>query len=191
MTRGAIEDKFAYEELKKLINKYGITKIIETGTYHGWSTKKLSEFGIPVFSIEVSQENYNIAKKNILESNIENVNLILGSSSEILNEILHEGEENVLLFLDAHWHNYWPIHDELIVCINKKIKPIIIIHDFFVPDNIGNPKFGFDRYNQQNLDFDYIKEYINKIYDEDGFNYHYTDQIDCVDSGLIYIYPKI
>jgi predicted O-methyltransferase YrrM len=191
MIKGALEDKFVYDEFKKLINSHKINKIIETGTYHGWSTKKLSEFGVNVFSIEISEENFEIAKKNISEEKINNVEIILGSSPKILEKIIDYNEENLLVFLDAHWHNYWPIHDELNVFIEKKIKPIIIIHDFYVPDENGKPKFGFDRYGEQNLDFKYIESFINKIYNEDGYNFHYNNKIDCVDSGLIYIYPKI
>lgn len=190
MTRGALEDKFAYQEFTKLIEKFNVKKIIETGTYYGWSSIKLSEFNIPVFTIEYSKENYNIAEKNINEKKINNIKLILGSSPDILKEIIMEGEENLLLFLDAHWYDYWPIHDELRVCIEKKIKPIIVIHDFFVPDGKGSSKFGFDKYKTQNLDFDYIKNHIVELYGENNFEYHYTEHIDTVDSGLIYIYPK-
>lgn len=190
MIKGALEDKFVYEEFKKLIESNKINKIIETGTYHGWSTEKLSEFGVKVYSIEISEENFKIAKNNISNKNIDNVELLLGSSPEILEKIIDESEEGLLVFLDAHWHNYWPIHDELKVLIKKKVKPIIIIHDFYVPDENGNPKFGFDKYGEQNLDFEYINELIDNLYDKDGYNFYYNDTVDCVDSGLIYIYPK-
>lgn len=190
MTKGAIEDLNAYNEFKKLINNFKIKKIIETGTYYGWSSIKLSEFGLPVKTIEFSTQNYNIAKNNIEEKKLHNVEVILGSSPNILNEILNDNEKDLLLFLDAHWGNYWPIHDELKVCIEKKIKPVIVIHDFYVPDNNGKAKFGYDSYNGQNLDYKYIEKFLITIYGENGFSYHYTDKIESVDSGLIYIYPK-
>jgi len=190
MTKGALEDRYVYEEFKKLIEKFKIKKIIETGTYHGWSTMKLSEFNLPVTTIELSNENYQIAKNNIEQKNITNVEVLLGSSPNVLNSILNNNEEGLLLFLDAHWHNYWPIHDELNVCINKKIKPIIVIHDFYVPDDNGQAKFGYDSYDGQNLDFEYIKNFMIRIYGEDNFDYYYNERIDSVDSGLIYIHKK-
>jgi predicted O-methyltransferase YrrM len=190
MTKGALEDFFVKEEFKKLIEKFNIKRIIETGTYHGFSSTVLSEFNIPVQTIEISEDNYNIAKNNLINKNITNVEVILGSSSEILKNIINENENNLMLFLDAHWHHYWPIHDELNVCIDKKIKPVIAIHDFFVPNENGEPKFGFDRYYGQNLDLNYIQEHLDKIYGLNHYSYHYNDKIDCVDSGLIYIYPN-
>ena len=190
MTKGALEDKFVFEEFQKLIQEFNIKKIIETGTYYGWSSIILSKFNLPVKTIEYSEENYKIAQNNLSEKNIENVDIILGSSSEVLNTILEENEEGLFLFLDAHWYDYWPIHDELNVCIRKNIKPIIAIHDFFVPNENGEAKFGYDRYKEQKLDFDYIKDYLIKIYGENKFEYHYNDKIESVDSGLIYIYPK-
>lgn len=190
MTRGALEDLFVYHEFKMLIQNFNIKKIIETGTYYGWSTIKLSEFGLPVKTIEFSEENYNIAKKNIEEKKINNVDIVLGSSPIVLNEIINENEEGILLFLDAHWHNYWPIHDELKVCIEKKIKPVIVIHDFYVPDGNGKAKFGYDSYGGQNLDYQYIEKYLLMIYGENSFDYYYNNKIESVDSGLIYIHKK-
>ncbi len=56
MTQGALEDNFVYLEIQNLINRFNIKKIIETGTYYGWSTKKLAEFGLEVITIESSKK---------------------------------------------------------------------------------------------------------------------------------------
>lgn len=185
MIRGAFEDNFAYEELIKLIDKFKIKRIIETGTYLGWSTKVFCELGLKIDSIEINEEFYNQAKENL---NFKNLNLRLGDSVKILSDIIEENEENLLIFLDSHWYEF-PLLKELEVFITKKIKPVIIIHDFFVPDENGNAKFGFDSYDGKNLDFNLIENYIEKIYDS-NYDYHYTSEIYNVDSGLIYIYPK-
>jgi predicted O-methyltransferase YrrM len=190
MVQGALEDNFVYQEFKNLISKFNIKKIIETGTYYGWSTMKLAEFGIDVTTIEYSKENYNIAIDNFSKTNFSNIKGLLGNSPEVLTEILTNEDNDVILFLDAHWYDYWPIHDELRVCIHKKIKPIIIIHDFFVPDENGNPKFGFDKYGEQKLDLEYIKVFLDEIYGENNYDYHYNSQSDNVGQGLIYIYRK-
>jgi predicted O-methyltransferase YrrM len=61
MTQGALSDNFVYREFKKLIETFNINKIIETGTYYGWSSLKLAEFDLDVITIENSEENF---KKN-------------------------------------------------------------------------------------------------------------------------------
>lgn len=180
--KGAVEDLYAYNEFQKLIGEFQIRKIIETGTYYGWSAIKLAEFGLPVKTIELSKENYNIAKKNM--DGIANIEILFGSSPDILSKIIEEKEEGLLLFLDAHWEEYLPLRDELKVCIEKRIKPVIIIHDFYV-----DGKFGYDSYDGHKLDYQYIEDLLLLIYGE-GFDYHYTDKIESVDAGLIYIYPK-
>lgn len=190
MTQGALEDNFVYLEIQNLINRFNIKKIIETGTYYGWSTKKLAEFGLEVITIESSKKNYDIAVNNLSKLNLYNINTIYGNSPDVLREILKETDNDIILFLDAHWYEYWPIHDELRVCIEKKIKPVIVIHDFFVPDENGNPKFGYDKYGEQSLDFDYIKNFLVEIYGENNYEYHYNSESDNVGQGVIYIYEK-
>ena len=190
MTQGALEDNFVYREFQNLISRFNIKKIIETGTYYGWSSMKLAEFGLNVTTIESSQENYNIAVNNFSKSRFTNIKAILGSSPDVLKEILTEEDSNSILFLDAHWYEYWPIHDELKVCIEKKITPVIVIHDFFVPDKNGNAKFGFDKYGEQSLDFNYIESFLNEIYGKNNYEYHYNSESDNVNQGVIYIYKK-
>lgn len=203
MEHGALEDKFAFEEFKNLITKFKVTEIFETGTYLGWSTLKLSEFDLPVYTIEVNKK-YKKKSENILR-NKKNVQVFLGNSPEILDSLCTENHKNCLFFLDAHWNENLPILDELEV-IKKTKNPIIIIHDFFVPggnlirgsyfdgykvvDDLSGSKFGFDSYGDVTLNYEYIKNKLDEVY-PDGYDYHYTSKVDCVNSGLIYIYPKI
>jgi hypothetical protein len=200
MYKGAIEDRYAKLEITKLIEKFSIKRIIETGTYKGWSTKEFATICDKIDTIEINstyiQEAYDFLKE------VENVNIHEGSSPDVMRNIIKEGEENLLIFLDAHWENYWPVKDELNVIIEKNIRPVICIHDFFVPggnifvDKYGKrinskdgSKFGYDQYNGVALDLNYISEELNKLYPE-GFEYHYSTQVSEVDSGLIFIYPK-
>ena len=74
--------------------------------------------------------------------------------------------------------------------IEKKIKPVIIIHDFFVPDKNGGAVFGFDKYGDQKLDLDYIKDFLNEIYGEGKYDYYYNSESDNVGQGVIYIYKN-
>lgn len=185
MEKGALEDKFALSELVKLVEKFDVKRIIETGTYLGWSTKKLSKLNLKVDTIEINEEYYEKAKETVISKN---VTFYSGNSVDVLSEIVEEGEGNILFFLDSHWMDL-PLLDELELIYKKKIKPIILIHDFFVPDKNGKAKFGYDQYDDKCLNMELIKDYIDKIYDGE-YSYHYTSEIDCVDSGTIYIYPK-
>jgi hypothetical protein len=187
---GALEDKFVFKTFGELIEKFKIKKIIETGTYKGWSALELSKFGLPVHTIEFMQDWHNDSVEYLKECN--NVTTYLGNSTEHLDKILEENEEGVLIFLDSHWYGFSPIMEEFKVIHNKKLKnPVIIIHDFFVPDEHGNHKFGFDIYqNLGVLNFALIEESINNIYNN-RFDYHYNSEIDPLNAGVIYIYPKI
>lgn len=185
MTKGALEDKFAFDELSKLIDKFNIKKIIETGTYKGWSTQILCNIGVKVESIEINSELYENCKEKL---KFKNLNLHLGDSVEVLKDIIAEEEDGLLFFLDSHWYDL-PLLKELDVIKSKKINPVIIIHDFFVPDENNNPMFGYDSYNGVNLDINLIKNHIESIY-EGNYEFHYSKEIDCVNSGIIYIYPK-
>ena len=80
-----------------------IKKIIETGTYHGWSTIKLSEFEKEVVSIEISPENYAKAVENIKKNNLSNVEILLGSSPEILENLVSFDEKNLLIFYKSNY----------------------------------------------------------------------------------------
>lgn len=181
MIKGAFEDSYLRKELINLIKKYKIDTIIETGTYKGWSTNILAQEVKQVITIEINKDFLEEAKIN----NINNKNILFynGSSDKILEEILPNlKKKKILFFLDAHWHEYWPILDELTIIEKSGIKPVIIIHDFFVPDESGNAKFGFDRYKEQNLDYNYVKNHIEQIYKQD-YN-HYCLQ-DCeIDAGV-------
>ena len=70
MEKGALEDKKLYEEFSNIIKRFNINKIIETGTYLGWSTKIICTFGLPVESVEVNSEFYIHAKKNLVNENL-------------------------------------------------------------------------------------------------------------------------
>ena len=98
MVQGALEDNFVFQEFKNLVSKFNIEKIIETGTFYGWSTIKLSELGLPVITIESSVKNYEIAVENFSKVSSTNITPILGNSPEILKNILTEEDNNIILF---------------------------------------------------------------------------------------------
>jgi hypothetical protein len=182
--KGYEGDTFVHEEIRKLVEKFSIDKIIETGTYKGATTKRLSEFA-PVHSIEFDQQNYSESRTMIMNAQLKHsVAVIKGDSGKMLKDL--SSSNHTLYFLDAHWHEAWPLLDELWQIKELGVKPVIIIHDFKVPGK----DFGFDSYKGKDLDFDYIKAGIEQIYGPEGYDFHYNDQADGAKRGLIYIYPK-
>lgn len=201
MNKGALEDRHCKNDVEFLIKKHNIKRIIETGSFKGWSTKIFSSLCEKVDTIEINSSYISEAIENLKD--FSNVTIHKGSSPEVMRNIISFEEKNLLVFLDAHWDSYWPVNDELKVLYEKNVQPVICIHDFFVPggnlvkdylnrvsENPGQgSKFGYDQYHGKALDLDFVIKELNLIY-PNGFDYHYSNEVDEVDSGLIYIYPK-
>lgn len=184
MTTPAYSDPELLEWTLTFSKKHNVDIFIETGSYFGDSAKLVSQYFSKVFTVENNVENHRIAKQNL--DRIVNCELILGSSPEVIREL--ELTSNTFFFLDAHWDSYWPLLDELFEIKQKKIFPIIAIHDFFVPDDFGNPLFGYDTYRGHALNFSYIEDSINSIYGKNNYKKIYSTS-SITNSGVIYITP--
>jgi hypothetical protein len=198
-------------EFEKLIKKFKINNIVETGTFMGDTTKEFSKMAENVYTIESNKKFYLRAKKNLIHCT--NVRSFLGDSPIILNRILSILRGNTLFFLDAHWGNHWPILDELkIISKFPHLKnSIIVIHDFYVPGK----NFGFDSYyynsssnfelflkrvigvigrllkmrliEKQRLDYEFVKKSIEGI--NPLFKYYYNSRAEGANRGVIFIHP--
>lgn len=93
------DDIYLIKELKKLIEKYNIEKVYETGTFIGGMTKEFSKITKEVISIEINNDLLKIAQENLKE--IKNIKLYQGNSPIILKDIVEEKNDKVLFFLDA------------------------------------------------------------------------------------------
>lgn len=176
-------DVFAQEEFANLIKDYKVKTVIETGTYKGITTKYLSSVSANVISIEIGPKRLQQAQTNNKGKN--NIQFYLGNSPEILKQILPI-KEKCLFFLDAHWNNYNPLLDELKVIAEHKMKPIIAIHDFKVPDN---KELGYDSYKGQDYEFAWIEKSLEAIYGKGGYKYYYNQRATGAKRGIIYIVP--
>lgn len=185
--KGYEGDEFIHEELKKLCEKFNVNTIIETGTYHGGSTRRLATLAPKVFTIESKRENFDYSRNSLM--GISNVHCIFGNSSVMLPGLLHglNVKDSFLFFLDAHWEAHNPLIDELKAIAAKGLKPLIFIHDFKNPQH---PDFGYDSYAGQDYDFNWIKAAVELIYGADGYAYHYNEKASGAKRGVIYIYPK-
>ncbi|WP_424100578.1 hypothetical protein [Moorena producens] len=178
-------DLYIEEEIKKLVHKLEIKTIIETGTFLGGTTKKLAQIADKVYTIEIDTENIPEATEFLKDST--NVTVMEGSSPELLRDLLKLDNGNVLFFLDAHSHIYTPLLDELKAIAETGIKPVIVIHDWKVPNR---PDLGYDSYNGQDYTFEWIKPSIEAIYGND-YIYYYNDKAEGGKRGVIYIHSSL
>ena len=175
--KGYEGDEYVHKEITKLVERFEIKTIIETGTYKGHTTKRLSEIAY-VISFEKNPENYREAKSNYPDLNIINIDSVSGL-------LITLPTPNTLFFLDAHWKGT-PLIEELETIREYKLKPVIVIHDFKVP---GRDDLGFDSYAGQDYTWEWIKPSIEAIYGED-YEFYYNDKAEGAKRGLIYITPK-
>lgn len=130
VTRG-IPDGIAIE-LAKL---NGSTVFVESGTYHGDTTRWASEHFEKVYTIE-REENLYEQYSSQLEK-IKGVSAHLGNSKEVLPMIVSEiHKQKALFWLDGHWSGgetagedeECPLLEEL-ACLSNRMEDIILIDD--------------------------------------------------------------
>lgn len=180
-------DYFVAEEFHKLKDKFKLDVAVELGTCVGGTTRWLAEVFDSVHTIEINGIFQDFAKQRC--NRFTNISFYLGSTVDRLAEVLNKFCGNkTIIFIDSHWETL-PIFDELKIIKASGLKPVIAIHDFLVPNE---PKLGFDSYEGVDISFANIKSYIDDIYGEDGYEYHYnTDATSTeIKRGLIFIYPK-
>lgn len=171
-------DSFIRDEIRRLVRRFNVELIIETGTYHGYTTKRLLEICPNVITIELNTLYLQLASRNLRGTSAK---LVHGDSALVLKDHI-PNHNRVLFYLDAHWEDNWPLLSELSAI--QGIKPVIVIHDFKVPGR----DFGFDSYKGQALDFEYIRPHIEAIYGAKGYDYHYNTEAEGAKQGVIYIY---
>lgn len=176
-------DMFLLEETIRLIQKYQIKRIVETGTQYGNSTYILSQLVEKVDSIELKIDNYNRAKTTLRE--VTNITLHCGNSVDVLKQIISDGETNLLLFLDAHGiaASECPIRSELDSLVEKNIKPVLIIHDFLVPGWHSNVYY-------KELKVENLQDKLDKLYGINKWSCHYNTLETSIGVGIIYITPN-
>jgi len=185
-------DPLIQKEIERIIKEFNIEYAVETGTYKGATTSFLANLVKKVYSVEITPNRFRETRKDL--KSISNIELFLDSSPIFLEKLLPtllptlSTDKPILFYLDAHWHDYWPLLDELKV-IGKYMnnKAIIVIDDFKVP----NRSFAFDSYKDTINNFEYIEESLKSCYD--SYVYYYnnrrTDYGKARHVGKIYIFP--
>lgn len=204
-------DPIAHETFKDFQARYHFNTIVETGTHEGHGALHCSLYRDCVCTIEINESFRNLSLLNFERNGysvgplhigteinevvatrweptrIRRIHSFLGNSPDVMQAILASGRfaRPFLFYLDAHWHDYWPLLDELRVIARFGLADsCIIIHDFQVP---GKP-FGYDTYHGQPLNMDYVRQDLFAI----NPNYHtfYNEEASNNFRGILYVVPE-
>jgi len=136
-------------EIDYLIRNYRCDSIIETGTHFGDTTCFFAKNypHLKIITCEINREFYNKSKRRLSKYN--NVEVVYNSSEKVIDKYL-PSLDFPLIYLDAHWEDYWPLWDE----IKHITHGIVCVGDF----NIKNGRFGFDRYNGIDCDLAFLAQ---------------------------------
>lgn len=186
------DDHHIQQEFLKLKERFNLSTAIETGSALGGTTVFLGQNFERTFTIEINKAWLKIAIKRFDAHGVsEKIKAYLGSSEKVLDEIiqLYSLDSSFILYCDAHWNGYCPLHDELKVVAKHNLKPIIAIHDFQVPNE---PNLGFDSYYGQPFTYEWIKPRLEEIYGVDGYDYYFNSDATstAIKRGIIFITPK-
>lgn len=183
-------DRLMREEVARLVTARNVKTIVECGTYLGQTTPYLATLAERVVTIECRRDFFEQGEHlNV----IPNVVRVWGDSVKWLE---HHGsllsqpivclDPTVLYFIDSHWGADWPIQRELIAIAGHGGNPVLVIHDFQVP----NTTLGFDIYRGQSLNLAYVTTGLDAIYGSGRWQSHYNDErAEGSRRGVLYVEP--
>jgi predicted O-methyltransferase YrrM len=121
---------------------------VETGTFLGMTTDFLArtagERGARVYSCEIDDRHFGIASRTV--GMLQNVQLYRGNSVDFLQSLSSTLSRALnFVYLDAHWNDYLPLRDELLI-LEKWQNTVVMIDDFKVP---SDERFGWDKYDDE------------------------------------------
>jgi len=173
---GTLTDINIFKKFIEIIKKHSIKTFFETGTHGGITSKIMSHYVNNIITVD----RYKFPTAEARLENITNVHFINEDSSIALADTLKwksrsTTKDKILFFLDAHTSNHSEILKELEVISNYDIKPVIVCHDFYVPNN---ELLTCDTHQGKNLSLELIKTHLNKIYGNNGYTYEYNKDFD-------------
>ena len=115
--------------------KSGFDTLVETGTYYGDMVEAQKSFFKKIYSIELSNKLYQMAKKRF-KSNV-NVEIVQGDSGKMLSVIVNKLTKPAIFWLDGHYSagitakgdKECPIFEELDAIFKGEIKNHILLID--------------------------------------------------------------
>lgn len=116
-------------------NRFGLSILVETGTYLGEMVEAQKNNFVKTYSIELSKKLYKKAKKKFLSE--KNIVLLQGDSGKRLSEIVAVLREPALFWLDGHYSGgitalgdkECPVREELASIFTSEHNHIILIDD--------------------------------------------------------------
>jgi hypothetical protein len=121
--------------VKEYAKKFGISTLVETGTYHGEMVAACRKAFRRIYSIELSKELFENARERFASDN--GVTLLHGDSADVLPHILAEVKEASLFWLDAHYSGgrtaqgrvLTPIFEELEIILGDTLYSHVVLVD--------------------------------------------------------------
>ncbi len=157
MDEAFTRDPIFEASVRGLVRWFGIKTVIETGTWRGYTARKMAEFVDMVHTIEAHPVTAALARETL--AGVENAVVHEGDSGKLLEGIAVRPEAPILFFLDAHWQEQWPLFEELDGIAEYGEPCVIVIHDCQVPGK----DFGFDTYDGKALTFELVKPYLDRL----------------------------
>lgn len=179
-------DHYACKEFLKLRDMCNIKTLVELGSCVFGSTKWFAENFEKVITVEINEQFRQIGLQRAAACT--NIVSYLGDSVDKLPIMLEDCDDKTLIFIDSHWQEL-PLFDELKIIKKSGLKPCIVVHDCYVP----NEELGFDEYLGVQIGYETMKPYFDDIYGVGGYNFYYNTAETATDvkRGIIYIYPVI
>jgi hypothetical protein len=120
-----------------LVAAYGCDAVAETGCFLGDTTWFLGSCypDLPVLACDIDPQAVSFTRSRTTP--LPNVGVSCRDAVDLVSEVT-AAFARPLLYLDAHWGQRWPLHEEL----TAACRGVVVIDDF----DIGHPRFGFDVY---------------------------------------------
>ena len=174
-------DGYAAAEVLRLKEKHGCTNVVETGTCLGSTAIWFAQNFSMVITIEAHKPYLDIANERLFR--VGNTLTYYGESAERLKSCTSAD----FYFLDAHWGRVCPLLDELQILATDSRRPVIMIHDFQVPDR---PDLGYDCFpDGKPFSLKAVAPYLDKIYGKGQWTHHFNDKAEGACRGILYVEP--
>jgi hypothetical protein len=186
LTRPFNSDPAIEALVKTLHAEFQFERFVETGTYHGFTTKWFAKTfpDKEIHTVESNKLSYDAAQRQLKEHT--NIVSYFGDSPVVLKEILQTNKKT-FFYLDAHWAEAWPLRQELEEIAGLcKDNCCIMIDDFKVP----NRPFHFDTYKNQPLDLDYVMPGLQMIFTEPLVFFNGSSENPLRPVGKLICFPK-
>jgi hypothetical protein len=187
-------DRFIGEEIRKLVGRFGIQSIVETGTWSAHSTREFRRMVAGhVVTIDTTWEHLTeeFGPQGVEDLKGLGIIPVKGNSRDVLGGVLMRVAHPVLVYLDAHGVGN-PLLEELDALGAEpecRDRCVIAVHDFQVPGREWGYNWGDWGRGAEPLSLALIEGKLPAIYPR-GFGYHYNDQAEGCQRGIIYVYPK-